>query len=666
MKKSKNKDFDDSLLYTQEIIDPLFSHKVMSQKINKKVDIILSDEIIKKKKFIYELFQQKFGPNFIEKKPDSLNHFEHVFGRYLFSKKSLFLKKYFPSLYHKLFHEKKIDLEKLKAKINIGSMMYLTLRKHLVSNKSLINDKLLYISKNFSTKTEKDLVSNLYLKFKKNGKKKGKVYFHSSAKSLNVGSISKLNSNESRLKSEKNLLNHKISIDSEKYKKQKYLTLYSDNDNDNNKSNKKEKYIVKRNKKIVQFNSCFNNNSKIIKKKSSKMLNKHPSYEMNHNKYNNLYLSNPFYLYNLNIYNRNKIKKKNNITEKSSITEDNYITLQDLITNIQLKNSSLKQLNNENDTFFNSYVNSPSPSLKYNTTYSSNFKGIKNKAINNNLDSKSNSKSINIIRIKNDKEINENEIIKKEENDKNTENENEIIKKEKRKRDKNKENEKENENVKKSTIKIRNIKNLLTLNEKKWSFEKKLRNKSRKFKTRINSEAKILNNCTDKCNKKLIKIIDGNFILSSKEKQKNKNKNINFDITKLLLDDKIPKKVFKKHARENNTMKPIIRKTIKDLTKFDKSNKNLGKNYFIKNINNMPTDLALFFIGKLYPTKHIKFELKEYTQKRKELKLIENEYKVKKARERAKFNLFKMKQLEYSLSNEKDAYFNGDKNKIIY
>ena len=206
----------------------------------------------------------------------------------------------------------------------------------------------------------------------------------------------------------------------------------------------------------------------------------------------------------------------------------------------------------------------------------------------------------------------------------------------------------------------------MTLNEKKLSFEKKLRSKSKKFKTRINSEATLLNNFTNKCNKKLIRLIDGNFILSSKEKQKKKNKNVNFDITKLLLDDKISKKVFIKYARDNNhTIKPIIRRTIKDLTKFDKSSDILGKNYFIKNVNNMPTDLALYFIGKLYPTRHIKFELKEYRQKRKELKLKENEYKVKKARERAKTNLFKMKQLEYSLSNEKDAYFNSDKRQVM-
>ena len=56
-------------------------------------------------------------------------------------------------------------------------MMYLNLRKYLVSNKSLINDKLLYISKNFTTKNDKDIVSNLYFKYKKNAlKRKNKGY----------------------------------------------------------------------------------------------------------------------------------------------------------------------------------------------------------------------------------------------------------------------------------------------------------------------------------------------------------------------------------------------------------------------------------------------------------------------------------------------------------
>ncbi len=205
----------DSLLYTKEIIEPTFCHNIMNQKINKKRDVILPREITKKKKIIYDLFQKKFGPNFLEEKPESLSQFESLFGKYFFSPKSNFLKKFFPKIYKKIFHDKKIDLKKLKSKINIGSMIYLTLRKHLVSNKSLISDKLLYISKNYSTINEKDLVSNLYLKYKKDAiKRKNKVLksssknLHYSTKSLNFGDISRVNSDNIELK-DKNVDNKK-------------------------------------------------------------------------------------------------------------------------------------------------------------------------------------------------------------------------------------------------------------------------------------------------------------------------------------------------------------------------------------------------------------------------------------------------------------------------
>ena len=157
MQKNENINLsqDDSFLYNEEEIEPIFYHNIMTQKINKKLDIILSKEITKRKKIIYDLFQNKFGSNFIEKKPESLNNLESLMGKYLFSSKSKFLKKFFPKLYDKFFHRKKIDLEKLKSKINMGSMMYLNLRNHIVSNKSLINDKIFYISKNFTKKNEK-------------------------------------------------------------------------------------------------------------------------------------------------------------------------------------------------------------------------------------------------------------------------------------------------------------------------------------------------------------------------------------------------------------------------------------------------------------------------------------------------------------------------------
>ena len=663
MKENKNIDNDNSTLYTEETINPLFSHKIMSQKINKKLDIILSKEIAKRKKIIYELFEEKFGPNFIEKKKGSLNHFELLFGKYFFSQKSNFLLKYFPKLHRKFYHEKKIDLKKLKSKIHMGPMMYLTLRKHLVSNKSSINDKLLYISKNFSTKDEKDLVSDLYFKYKykrDEDKKNAKIKYHSSTKSLNFGDLSQLNSNENGFKTINNLSKKSskkvvFNIDLENDTKPKNITYNLDTLNESNNQRKK---INIRNKKIIKFKTCLVKEKK-PEKTSSKMLTKFASSDNGHNKFNQLYLSNPFYLYNLNVYNRNKIKSKKNVTESSSLTHDNYISpqisLKSKKANIILENSSLKHSNIENNTFFHSKGNTISPeyqtissfkSLYYNLDKKKKKNKIKFLNDQNHRASKSNNIIINKINLINDSnEIKESEILKSRKKN------NEIIK--------------NTQNNKKDSTNFQNSKRIrYSLTEKK-TFTKYLKGKTKKFKSRINSEVKLLNNCTNKCNKKLIKLIDGNFILSSKDKQKNRNKNVNFDITKLLLDDKIPKKVFIKYARNNNTIKPIVQKTVKDLTKFDKRNKNLGKNYFIKNINRMPTDLALYFIEELYPTKHIKFELKEYSQKRKEQKILENEYKITQARERAKHNLFKMKQLEYSLSNEKDAYFNSENNKII-
>ena len=149
-------------------------------------------------------------------------------------------------------------------------------------------------------------------------------------------------------------------------------------------------------------------------------------------------------------------------------------------------------------------------------------------------------------------------------------------------------------------------------------------------------------------------------MISTKDRKKKQNKKANFDITRLLLDDEISKKFFAKFDRTKNTIKPIVKRAVKDLNKFDKRNKDLGRKNFIKNINNMPTDLALFFIEELYRTSHIKFELKEYKQKRDELKLLDEQTRIRHCRERAKNNLFKMQKLEYNLLNEKDAYFNGE------
>ena len=640
---------EDSFLNTDESIDPSIYKNIMTQKINKRLDMVLSKEINKRKKIIYDLFQTKFGPNFIAKKPESLNHFELLLGKYYFSKKSKFLQKCFPSLYNKIFHNKKIDLDKLKTKINMGPMMYLSLRKHLVSNKSLISDKLLYISKNFTTKTEKDLVSNLYFKIKKNANNsKNKLYksnskkLYSSTKSLNFGNISRVNSSKSQLKIKIKDVNNNTDNNERKEDKKVFFTIDIGNrknqnhyhnifDYNNNKIfSKTHNNFFGRNKEIIKLKNGLNKNKKknSNSKISSKNINNFLSSEFNDKDFKKFYLSNPFYIYNSNIHKRNKNKYEISQSGNQSITKENFINPQLLIksknSNMILPNSTFDANKNKSPKYFVSDNISFSPR---NRTISS-FKNLKDSDINNTLTN--------------------NMIIDEKENTINI-----------------KEKEKVNNILTiPKTAKIRiHKKNFISMNRKN-SFKKYLIKKSKKFKNRINSEAKILNNCTNKCNEKLIKLIDKNFILNSKDKKNNQTKNANFDMTKLLLDDKIPKKVFIKYAKNLDTIKPIFKKTVNDLTKFDKRDKNLGKKYFIKNINNMPTNLALYFIGQLYETKHIKFGLKEFEQKREEEKMIKEEQKLKQLRIKSKNNLFKMKQLEYVLLNEKDAFFHKENEKI--
>ena len=683
---------DDSHLYTEEEVDPIFYQDIMTQTINKKLDIILSNEISKKKEIIYDLYKNSFGQNVVEKKSKSLNRFELLFGKYLFSPRSNFLQKNFPRLHNKFFREKKIDLEKLKSKINIGQMMYFNLRKYLVSNKSLINDKLFYISKNFSTNNDKDVVSNLYFKFKKNAlKRKHKGYkgykstttsnCYSSSKSLlNFGDLSRVNSNKSELKlkiiDEKELdFKNSININTDEQKEGKKIVfndarlengkkpkIFIDNHDNfsktqnnfyhnirnknlikyktlNKKGNKnliKYKTLNKKgNKNLIKYKTLNkkNKNDNSINNENSintspKFLNRYDSSEINDNKYKKFYLSNPYYMYNSNIFKRNKNKYKEK-TPKSEI--------------VKMKND------NSNSKIIFKAKNSGNIFSPFST-----LSTFKNKDSSSLFDSNSN---IIVVSPKN-KTISSFNNIKTINNNTTNKTINNIEEKEKD------DLSKDITNIDNAELaKIKNIKkNICTLSEKN-SFDKYLKKKTKNFKNRINSEVKVLNNCTNKCNKKLIKLIDKNFILNSKQKQSNKNKNDNFDITKLLLDDKIPKKVFIKYAKNQKTIKPVFKKTVDDLTKFGKINKELGQQSFIKNINNFNTELALYFIGKLFPTKHIKFRLKEYERKREELKTIKDMAKLKKLRAKSKNNLFKIKQLEYVLLNKKDEFFKNENEK---
>ena len=145
---------------------------VMNQKIGKK-KMIISKEIGNRLRVINRLFKEKFGENFFQIKPESLKFFESGLKKYLFSPQSEFLNN-FPKLKSKINKQRKIKEEKLKEKINMGSLLYLSLSsKYTKSTKHTnMNDKLFQLSKNLTTSMSKDMLSNALYKIKYKDKNK--------------------------------------------------------------------------------------------------------------------------------------------------------------------------------------------------------------------------------------------------------------------------------------------------------------------------------------------------------------------------------------------------------------------------------------------------------------------------------------------------------------
>ena len=142
----------------------------------------------------------------------------------------------------------------------------------------------------------------------------------------------------------------------------------------------------------------------------------------------------------------------------------------------------------------------------------------------------------------------------------------------------------------------------------------------KKFKEDFNKNANLLNNFINKSNKRLVKLIDHNF---TKNVEKNALKQVqrkeNFNLIKIIMDKKITKKIIRNFNKPNKIAKSVLSMSQKDENKL-KNNKKSEEKYFIENVKNMDDDVALFYIGKLFDTKYIKFSLKEYKKKRIEIK----------------------------------------------
>ena len=240
---------------------------IMNQKISKK-NIVLSNEITKKKKIVNRLFKDRFGKNFIPIKLESLKAFESFVRFYLFSPTSKILSR-FPKLKKRILHEKDINYNALKDKINIGSLLYLNLSGNGTTLNKNINEKFFQISKNLSTTISKDTISNsVYnVKFlKKNverinkilsDKGKGKTLQDLSNKKIKLSNINNIGTNNNNYKG-RNFTNDNL--------RTKQLTTNKNifNKDDNFKIN-----IINENLEDMKLNTEENNFPSIDKSKTS-------------------------------------------------------------------------------------------------------------------------------------------------------------------------------------------------------------------------------------------------------------------------------------------------------------------------------------------------------------------------------------------------------------
>ena len=184
---------------------------LMSQKIETKKDFDLPIEISHKIKEITNMFNKNFGKSFLNKKPEYLVMMEKLLQKYLFDPDSKFLNK-LPSLQKKLRIEKKLNEELLTEKINMGEMVFYNLRD--TDNKNVristnSKEKLFSLSKNFSSKIEKDVVSNQFYKIKfwdRNSKRINKL-ISKSVKSTIKTNISNKANNENEVLEKNNINN---------------------------------------------------------------------------------------------------------------------------------------------------------------------------------------------------------------------------------------------------------------------------------------------------------------------------------------------------------------------------------------------------------------------------------------------------------------------------
>ena len=543
-----------SLFYNQGKF-PIISENLVKLNEIKKTSIKLDKLIEQNKSTIYDLFIQKFGPNFF-KKYNVIDDLKYIFGQNLFDiselipdtqdEKIIIKKKIIiPKKKKKIYNEKD-----LSARIDMGNMTFLNLRENTVSKKSLFNDKLFYLSKNFqfSKKNKKEVANNVISKNK---------------------NLMKFNSN--------------INIKNIKLK----TPLKTANDNNTNK-NEKEKIKKIKLFRISSSQQNINNkipNNIILKKKLMNNNNNFRPFSSNNQQHfdmeeiiKNINIINP-----LLIYNSNKINDENkysNINTNFTNTQNDYYSPN--ITNSTNNKADKMSFEEDKKNFNPIYINDNMSEVD-----------ITNNKINNNYKCLSTYETNNDI--KNQKKI------------------------------------------------FKKYNSLININ----SYFK-----SKKFKANFNKDANLLNNFMNKCNKRLVKLIDNNITKRNEinEIKKLKMKD-NDNLIKSILDKKTSKKILRNFHKQKKITKSILSMSQRDENRLQQ-NKISEEKYFIENIKNMDNNVALFYIGQLYDTKYIKFPLKEFKEKKKEIKKQKEKEKFMKIKERLNYNNMLITKYKFKLINE--------------
>ena len=325
----------------ERYIDSILFKNFLNKKLEDKKELKLSNEIIKKKYEISNMFNKKFGKEFLNQKPEALILLEKRLTTYLFDPDSKFLAK-FPKLQRKLRHEKKISEKLLKAKIDIGSMVFYDLRGKNVKNTRNINlgkEKILTISKNFTSTPVKDIIGNAFnkIKFWDKNSKRLKNYF-------------------------KKLGKYKGNIEE--------LAEYENNENEDNNFNKDlaRDYNTNREKEINKLNSLKSNSNTNVA--SNLTLKNH----INNNSmvYRNIDKIEPSSLEiknndSISFAKRDSFRKRSSINKsiENNIEGDKFITsyisdfrkIDDIIPKISINNNLSRNHANTSNLFYKSNTN---------------------------------------------------------------------------------------------------------------------------------------------------------------------------------------------------------------------------------------------------------------------------------------------------------------------